>query len=50
MVVTELMDPRDIDMFIEYSDIIQIGARNMQNFRLLSEVGKLRKPVIFSCH
>ena len=46
MVVTELMDPRDIDMFIEYSDIIQIGARNMQNFRLLSEVGKLRNPVI----
>jgi 3-deoxy-7-phosphoheptulonate synthase len=46
MVVTELMDPRDIDIFIEYADIIQIGARNMQNFRLLSEVGKLRKPII----
>ncbi len=45
-VVTELMDPRDIDLFIEYVDIIQIGARNMQNFRLLTEVGKAGKPVL----
>jgi 3-deoxy-7-phosphoheptulonate synthase len=45
-VVTEIMDPRDIDLLIEYSDIIQIGARNMQNFRLLTEVGSYRKPVL----
>jgi 3-deoxy-7-phosphoheptulonate synthase len=45
-VATELMDPRDIDLIARYADIIQIGARNMQNFRLLTEVGKLGKPVI----
>lgn len=46
-VVTELMDPRDIDTVLEHGvDIIQIGTRNMQNFRLLKEVGKLNVPVI----
>src|SRR5512143_1276718 len=45
-VATELMDPRDIDLVMKYADVIQIGARNMQNFRLLTEVGKLDKPVI----
>ncbi len=45
-VVTEIMDPRDIDKIIEYADIIQIGARNMQNFRLLLEVGSVNKPVL----
>jgi len=40
------MDPRDIDLVARYADVIQIGARNMQNFRLLTEVGKLDKPVI----
>ncbi|MCX6020540.1 MAG: 3-deoxy-7-phosphoheptulonate synthase [Chloroflexi bacterium] len=45
-VATELMSVRDIDAVAEYSDIIQIGARNMQNFILLDEVGKLRKPVM----
>jgi 3-deoxy-7-phosphoheptulonate synthase len=45
-VVTELMDPRDIDLVKSYADVIQIGARNMQNFRLLTEVGRLDKPVI----
>ncbi|HCC68697.1 MAG TPA: 3-deoxy-7-phosphoheptulonate synthase [Nitrospiraceae bacterium] len=45
-VVTELMDPRDIDVVIKYTDIIQIGARNMQNFRLLTEVGSYNKPVL----
>ncbi|HZX35730.1 MAG TPA: 3-deoxy-7-phosphoheptulonate synthase [Thermodesulfobacteriota bacterium] len=45
-IVSEIMDPRDIDMFAENVDIIQIGARNMQNFRLLTEVGKLKKPVL----
>ncbi len=45
-VVTELMDPRDIELFVKYADIIQIGARNMQNFRLLLEVGSVNKPVL----
>ncbi|MDD5434640.1 MAG: 3-deoxy-7-phosphoheptulonate synthase [Nitrospira sp.] len=46
LVVTELMDPRDIEMVYEYTDIVQIGARNMQNFRLLTEIGGYDKPVI----
>jgi len=45
-VVTELMDPRDIEVMVKYADIIQIGARNMQNFRLLLEVGSVHKPVL----
>lgn len=45
-VVTELMDPRDIDQVLRYADIIQIGARNMQNFKLLKEVGSYDKPVL----
>ena len=45
-VATELMDPRDIELVVRYADVIQIGARNMQNFRLLTEVGKLDKPII----
>ena len=46
MVVTELMDPRDAELFDRYADVIQIGARNMSNFTLLKEVGGLRKPVL----
>ncbi len=45
-VVSELMDPRDTELLAEYVDIIQIGARNMQNFRLLQEVGRAKKPVL----
>lgn len=45
-VVTELMDPRDMEVIQKYADVIQIGARNMQNFRLLLEVGLSRKPVV----
>lgn len=45
-IISELMDPRDTEAFVEYVDIIQIGARNMQNFRLLTEVGKAKKPVL----
>ncbi len=45
-VITELMDPRDLDKVYEVADIIQIGSRNMQNFTLLSEVGKQDKPVM----
>ncbi len=46
LVVTEIMDARDIDVIVKYTDIIQIGARNMQNFRLLLEVGAAKKPVL----
>ena len=45
-IVTELMDPRDTELVMEYADIVQIGARNMQNFRLLKEVGQYKKPVL----
>src|SRR3989338_8300374 len=45
-IVTELMDPRDLPLFLKYADVIQIGARNMQNFELLKEVGKTKKPVL----
>ena len=45
-IVTELMDPRDLEALLEYADIVQIGARNMQNFQLLSEVGRADKPVL----
>ena len=45
-VVTELMDPRDAELIMKYADMVQIGARNMQNFRLLKEVGMHNKPVL----
>ena len=45
-VVTEVMDPRCVEVVEEYADMIQIGARNMQNFTLLTEVGRTRKPVL----
>jgi len=45
-IVTELMDPRDMEVIMKYTDIIQIGARNMQNFKLLLEAGSANKPVL----
>src|SRR3989338_8082224 len=45
-IVTEVIDPRDVTWVSEYADILQIGARNMQNFSLLKEVGKIRKPIM----
>ncbi len=45
-IISELTDPRNIDLFCEYTDIIQIGARNMQNFVLLTEAGKSGHPVL----
>ena len=45
-VITEVLDPRDLDVVCRYTDILQVGARNMQNFKLLTEVGKLNKPVM----
>jgi 3-deoxy-7-phosphoheptulonate synthase len=44
--VTEVMDPRDVGLVAQYADVLQIGARNMQNFNLLKEVGQTRKPVL----
>jgi 3-deoxy-7-phosphoheptulonate synthase len=45
-VVTELMDPRHVEAVLEAADVIQIGARNMQNFMLLAEVGRADKPIL----
>ena len=45
-IVTELMSPYDIDRFVEDVDVIQVGARNMQNFDLLRQLGQIRKPVL----
>jgi 3-deoxy-7-phosphoheptulonate synthase len=45
-VVTEVMDPRQVDLVERYTDIMQVGARNMQNFDLLKEVGRTRTPVL----
>jgi 3-deoxy-7-phosphoheptulonate synthase len=45
-VITEVLDPRDVPLVEEYADVLQIGARNMQNFNLLKECGKARKPVM----
>ncbi len=45
-IVTEVIDTRDVFLISEYADVIQIGARNMQNFSLLVEVGKVNKPIL----
>jgi 3-deoxy-7-phosphoheptulonate synthase len=45
-VVTEIMDPRQVDLVLRYADMFQIGARNMQNFDLLKEVGQTHLPVL----
>ncbi len=45
-VVTEVTDPRLVDLVAQYADMLQVGARNMQNFALLTEVGKSRRPVL----
>jgi 3-deoxy-7-phosphoheptulonate synthase/chorismate mutase len=44
--ISEIMDARDLDAFVEYADVLQIGARNMQNFTLLRAVGRTKKPVL----
>jgi 3-deoxy-7-phosphoheptulonate synthase len=46
LVISEVMDSTQIPLLSAYSDILQIGARNMQNFNLLREIGKLRKPIL----
>lgn len=45
-IVTEVMDTRDVELIERYTDILQVGARNMQNFNLLKEVGLSKKPVL----
>jgi 3-deoxy-7-phosphoheptulonate synthase len=45
-VITEVMDPRNVEQVCEYADILQIGTRNMQNYDLLREVGRCRTPVM----
>jgi 3-deoxy-7-phosphoheptulonate synthase len=45
-VVTEVMDPRQVELVERYTDMFQVGARNMQNFDLLKEVGQAKKPVL----
>lgn len=46
LVVTEVMDPRNVELVAQYTDMLQIGARNMQNFDLLKEAGMCKKPVL----
>jgi 3-deoxy-7-phosphoheptulonate synthase len=45
-VVTEVLDTRQVDMVAEHADMLQVGARNMQNFALLDELGKVQRPVL----
>jgi 3-deoxy-7-phosphoheptulonate synthase len=45
-VVTEVVDPHQVELVAQYADILQVGARNMQNFTLLTELGKIKHPVI----
>ena len=45
-VVTEVLDPRQVELVASYSDVLQIGARNMQNYALLNEVGRTRLPIL----
>jgi 3-deoxy-7-phosphoheptulonate synthase len=46
LVVTEVMDASDIDLVAKYADMLQVGARNMQNFSLLKELGRVDKPIL----
>ena len=45
-VVTEVLDPRQVELAAEHADVLQVGARSMQNFPLLAEVGRVRRPVL----
>lgn len=45
-IISEILNPNDVEMALEYVDVIQVGARNMQNFDLLRAVGKVNKPVL----
>ena len=45
-IVTEVMDTRDVDLVAEHADMLQVGARNMQNYSLLAELGRVQRPVL----
>jgi 3-deoxy-7-phosphoheptulonate synthase len=45
-IITEVITPTDVPIVADYADILQVGARNMQNFSLLKEVGRIKKPVL----
>jgi 3-deoxy-7-phosphoheptulonate synthase len=45
-VVTEVMNPMDVDLVARYSDILQVGARNVQNYSLLKRIGKAKRPIL----
>ncbi len=45
-VVTEVLDPRQVELVAEFADVLQVGARNMQNFALLTELGRVHRPVL----
>ncbi len=45
-VVTEVMDTRQVELVAEFADVLQVGARNMQNFALLSELGRVQRPIL----
>jgi 3-deoxy-7-phosphoheptulonate synthase len=46
LIITEVITPTDVPLVADYADIMQVGARNMQNFALLKDIGKLKKPVL----
>ena len=52
-VVTEVVDPKDVTLVSDYADMLQVGSRNMQNYALLTNAGKIKKPVVlkrgFAC-
>src|SRR2546427_8521943 len=45
-VVSEIMDHNDLDMMLDFVDVFQVGARNMQNYTILKELGKVKRPVL----
>jgi 3-deoxy-7-phosphoheptulonate synthase len=45
-VITEVVDPHDVSLVLKYADILQVGARNMQNYSLLTKIGKSKRPVV----
>jgi len=45
-IITEVMDPRDVGLIAECADVLQVGTRNMQNFNLLKELGKIDRPIL----
>ncbi len=45
-IITEVVDPIEVTLVMKYADILQVGARNMQNFALLTEIGRIRHPVV----